>query len=432
MEPVLRAPVPAVEEATYRKVTWRILPLLFLCYLFSYLDRVNVGFAKLQMVADLGFSETIYGLGAGVFFIGYFLFEVPSNVILQRVGARVWIARIMVTWGIISAGTLLVKTPLQFYAVRLLLGIAEAGFAPGVLLYLTYWYPAKRRGRAVAIFLTGLPMSGAIGGPLSGWLMKSLAGTAGLAGWQWLFLAEALPSVILGLVVFVFLGDGIRPAKWLTDAEKELLENNIRADAKGKEDHSLGKVLADHKVWLMSLIYFTIIMGLYGVSFWLPSIIKATGVKDPLRVGLLTAIPYLAAVVAMLLGARSADRRHERRWHTVVPAVLGAVGLLLSTRFGQQTGLSLACLTLATAGIISAVSNFWALPTAFLGGTAAAAGIAVVNAFGNLAGFVAPYLVGWVKDATGSTDTAVYVLAGSLVGSSILVLTLVPARLVDA
>jgi D-galactonate transporter len=421
---------PVQEDATYRKVTLRILPLLFLCYLFSYLDRVNVGFAKLQMVGDLGFSETIYGLGAGVFFIGYFIFEVPSNVIMKRVGARVWIARIMITWGTISASTLLVKTPLQFYAVRFLLGLAEAGFAPGVLLYLTYWYPAQRRGRAVATFLTGLPMSGAIGGPLSGWLLRSLAGSAGLKGWQWLFLVEALPSVILGVVVFVFLDDGIRKAKWLSEDEKLLLEKNILNDAQGKQDHSLGKVLTDRKVWLMSLIYFAIIMGLYGVSFWLPSIIKATGVKDPLHVGSLTAIPYLAATVSMLLAARSADRLNERRWHTVVPAVLGATGLLLSTLFAHQTALALAALTLATAGIISAVSNFWALPTAFLSGTAAAAGIAVVNSIGNLAGFVAPYLVGWVKDSTKSTDVAVYVLAGSLLTGALLIIATVPATLV--
>src|SRR5450830_996914 len=289
------------EEATFSKVTWRLLPLLFLCYVASYLDRVNVGFAKLQMLQDLKFSETIYGLGAGIFFIGYFIFEVPSNIILHKVGARLWIARIMITWGIISGAMIFVTTPEMFYVMRFLLGVAEAGFFPGVILYLTYWYPSHRRGKITALFMTGIAISGVIGGPLSGWIMHSFPGVHGLAGWQWMFILEAIPSLVLGVVVIFYLKDRIRDAHWLSEDEKRLLETEIQKDQTGKEEVSLGQMFADGKVWLSAMIYFCFVMGLYGVSFWLPTIIKATGVKDPLDIGLLTAIPYAIAAVAMIM-----------------------------------------------------------------------------------------------------------------------------------
>lgn len=273
------------EEATYRKVGWRLIPFLLLCYVVAYLDRVNVGFAKLQMVGDLQFSETVFGLGAGIFFIGYFIFEVPSNVILHRVGARVWIARIMISWGIISGATMFVTTPSMFYVMRFLLGVAEAGFFPGIILYITYWYPASRRGRMTAWFMTAVALSGLIGGPISGWILKDMTGVSGLAGWQWMFLLEAIPSVIIGIVVLFGLDDRIRDAKWLNEAEKSMLERNIASDVLTKEDLPLAQVFSSPRVWMMSLIYFSFVIGLYGVGFWLPTIVKGTGVTDPLQIG---------------------------------------------------------------------------------------------------------------------------------------------------
>lgn len=418
------------EEATYRKVSLRILPLLLICYLVAYLDRVNVGFAKLQMAADLHLSDAVYGLGAGIFFLGYFIFEVPSNLILHRVGARLWIARIMITWGVISALTMFVTTPAMFYTMRFLLGLAEAGFFPGIILYLTYWYPANRRGRMTTWFMTAVALSGVVGGPISGYILKAFHGANGWHGWQWLFLLEGLPSIIAGLVVLVALDDRIVHARWLTDDEKRLLARNIEAEETGKEDLKLGAVLTSPRVWLMSLIYFSFVVGLYGVSFWLPTIIKATGVTDAFVIGLLSAIPFAAAVVAMLLVARSADRRRERRWHVALPALAGAIGLVLSVTWAHQTGLAMVALTLATAGIITSLPLFWSLPTAFLAGAGAAAGIAMVNSLGNLAGFLGPYAMGWLKQATGANDLGMYLLAAFMVLGALLALS-VPARLVN-
>ena len=418
------------EAATYKKVGWRLIPFLLLCYVVAYLDRVNVGFAKLQMLQDLQFSDTVYGLGAGIFFIGYFLFEVPSNVILHRVGARVWIARIMVTWGVISAGMMFVESVTSFYVMRFLLGVAEAGFFPGIILYLTYWYPAARRARMTALFMSAIALSGVIGGPLSGWIMQSFAGVGGLKGWQWLFVLEGLPSVAVGIATLFYLDDSIDGAKWLTSPEKELLKRNISLDNASKQHLSISAVFKDGRVWLLGLIYFSFVMGLYGVSFWLPTIIKATGVKDALQIGMLTAIPYGSAVVAMIFVSRSADRTGERRWHIAVPALLGAVGLVLSVAWGQNTVLAMTALTLATMGILTTLPLFWSLPTSFLAGAGAAAGIALINSVGNLAGFVSPFAVGWLKDMTQSTNAGMYLLAVSLVVGALLTLS-VPARLVS-
>ncbi|KAK46120.1 MFS transporter [Caballeronia sp. LZ029] len=420
----------AFEEATYRKVAWRLSPLLLICYVVAYLDRVNVGFAKLQMAADLQLSDAVYGFGAGIFFFGYFIFEIPSNVILHRVGARVWIARIMISWGIISALTMFITTPTMFYVMRFLLGAAEAGFFPGIILYLTYWFPARRRGRMTTLFMTAIALSGLIGGPISGWIMKTFDGVHGWHGWQWLLLLEGIPSIIVGFFVFALLDDRIAKAKWLTQEERELLERNIVADNVAKEDHSLGKILSSPKVWLMSLIYFSFVMGLYGVSFWLPTIIKSMGVSDALQVGLLSAIPYGAAVIGMLYAARSADRTGERRWHIAIPAFIGAIGLVLSVVWSSNTTLAMIGLTLATMGILTTLPLFWSLPTAFLAGTGAAAGIAMINSLGNLAGFLSPYLVGWLKQVTASTASGMYMLAGFLVLGALLALS-VPARMVN-
>ena len=420
----------AFEDATYRKVSWRLVPFLLLCYVVAYLDRVNVGFAKLQMLNALHFSETVYGLGAGIFFIGYFLFEVPSNVILHKVGARIWIARIMITWGVISAAMMFVTTPTMFYVLRFLLGVAEAGFFPGIILYLTYWYPANRRGRTTTYFMTAVALSGVIGGPLSGWAMQSFDGANGWAGWQWMFLIEGVPSVLVGLWVLMYLDDRITHAKWLSVDEKALLERNIAAEDAQKEDPPVRAVLASPRVWHMSAIYFTFVMGLYGISFWLPTIIKQTGVKGTLEIGMLTAIPYGAAIVGMILVAFSADRTGERRWHIAVPALAGAVGLVLSVQWHDSTTLAMLALTLATIGILTTLPLFWSLPTALLAGTGAAAGIALINSLGNLAGFISPYAVGWLKDLTQSTDSGMYLLAACLVAGAALTLS-VPAQLVN-
>jgi D-galactonate transporter len=419
-----------LEASTYAKVTVRLLPFLFLSYVAAYLDRVNVGFAKLQMLNDLQFSETIYGLGAGIFFIGYFLFEVPSNIIMHKVGARVWIGRIMITWALLSAATVFVTTPTMFYVVRFFLGVAEAGFFPGIVLYLTYWFPAARRSRMNALFMIGIPVAGVIGGPLSGWILNAMNGFHGMAGWRWMFLIEAVPSLVLGIMTIFYLPNRIRDAKWLNNEEKQLLEENIAKENTGKADHSLSAVFGNPRVWLMAAIYFCCMMGLYGVSFYLPTLIKAAGVKDALDVGLLTAIPYGFAVVAMLAIAKSADRTRERRWHFTVASALGGLGLLLATIYGDNVVLAMAALSLGTAGLLATMPVFWTYPSSILGGTAAAAGIAMINSVGNLAGFVSPSIIGFMKDVTNSTNAGMYVVSAALFVGAMLAL-LQPRSLVN-
>ena len=414
----------AEQEAAYAKVTWRLIPLLFICYVAAYLDRVNVGFAKLQMLKDLQFSEAIYGLGAGIFFIGYFIFEVPSNLLLHRFGARKWIARIMISWGVISGCMMFVQTPTAFYVLRFFLGVAEAGFFPGIILYLTYWYPAARRSKVTSLFMTGIPMAGVIGGPLSGWILNSLDGASGLAGWKWLFLIEAIPSLLLGVVVLMYLDDKIGNAKWLSRDQKRLLEHNIEADGVHIESHSALGAFRNPKVWVLCAAYFGFIMGLYGVGFWLPSLIKASGITNVGTIGWLVAIPYAAAVACMLWTSRNSDRTGERRWHIAIPAVVGAVGLIASTLVPQTPFWAIVTLTVATMGIITGLAQFWCLPPAFLGGAAAAAGIALINSVGNLAGFVSPFFVGWIKDITNSTNIGLFVIAGSLMVGGAIILTL--------
>ena len=410
------------EQKLISKITWRMMPFLGILYLIAYIDRQNVSFAKLQMVGALNMSEYAYGLGASLFFIGYFLFEVPSNVVLHRVGARRWIARIMITWGLLSAGTMFVGSPLSFYVIRFLLGAAEAGFFPGIILYLTYWYPAARRGKATSLFLAAIPFAGILGGPFSGWILQGMGGVNGWAGWQWLFLLQGLPTVALGLIVWRYLDDRVKDARWLTPAERELIARDIAAEAAGKSEPRVAGVLGNGRVWLLALVYFAYTSGLYGISFWLPSIIKAAGVKGALDIGLLSAIPWTFGVIAMYFMARSADRHLEYRWHSATGAVVGAIGLMLSVASHGDVTLAMAGLTLATMGIMSTFPVFWGMPTAFLGGAAAAAGIALINSFGNLSGFSAPYLIGLIKDATQSTDAGLHMLAALLVIGAVLVL----------
>ena len=414
----------AIADAVYRKVAARLIPLLFLCYIAAYLDRVNVGFAKLQMQQALQFSDSVYGFGAGIFFIGYFIFEIPSNVMLHRVGAGRWIARIMVSWAVLSAGMMFVNSALSFYVVRFLLGVAEAGFFPGIILYLTYWFPAARRGRATSLFLAAIAVAGLVGNPVSGWILHSLNGVNGWQGWQWLFLLEAVPSLVLGVLAWFWLEDRVKNAKWLTPQERELVARDIAAEEATKVDGSLGRVLADGKVWLLALVYFSIVSGLYGVTFWLPTIIKGLGVADPLQVGLIGAVPWAFGIVAMFFAARSADARQEYRWHTAVSCVVAAAGLVISVAFHNDVLLAMAGLTIGAMGIMCALPIFWSNPTALLGGTAAAMGIAFINSVGNLAGFAIPWLMGVIKDATHSTDLGLHMLAGFLVLGAVAVLLL--------
>ena len=319
---------------------------------------------------------------------------------------------------------------LSIYIMRFLLGVAEAGLFPGVILYLTYWYPANRRGSMIALFMTGIPVAGLIGGPLSGWIIQNMSGIYGLAGWQWMFLIEALPSLILGFCVLAFLDNGIASAKWLTPEEKAVLTRNIEADKTQASGHRLVDGFTSPWVWLLSFIYLFFIMGLYGVGFWLPTLIKGAGVKDPLTIGLLSSIPYAAAAIAMVVVGRMSDAARERRWHIVVPGVIGVIGWLVSIQFSTDLLIAEIALTVATMGVLVTLCQFWCLPTAVLEGAAAATGIAVVNSFGNLAGFVSPFLIGWIIDQTKSTSLGVYTLAASLLIGSLLVL-LMPKRLVN-
>lgn len=414
----------------YAKIRWRILPLLLACYVAAYLDRVNVGFAKLQMLQELDFSETVYGLGAGIFFVGYVIFEVPSNLIMMRVGPRVWVSRILITWGIVSALTIFVGSPVAFYLLRFLLGVAEAGFIPAVIYYMMIWFPSSSRGRASAVFFAAIPLSGIVGGPLSGVLIHSLDGVAGLAGWQWMFVVEAAPAVVLGIVCFLYLDNSIMEASWLTPEEKRFASELVSSDVRSTALHSMRAGFVDPRLWHLSLTYFFFTMGLYGVSFWLPTIIKDSGVSDPLRVGLLTAIPYSGALLSMFVIGRSSDRLRERRWHLAVPAVVGAVGLVISVLYAHNTVLALAALTIAASGIVPCIPQFCLLPSLVLTGAAAAVGLAVINSVGSVAGLVSPYLLGWVKDLTGSTNAGILVLACTLLIGAALVFA-IPARYVD-
>ncbi|WP_186066261.1 MFS transporter [Burkholderia gladioli] len=423
---------PAELDATYKKVFWRIVPFLMLCYVVAYLDRVNVGFAKLQMSQDLAFSETVFGLGAGIFFVGYFLFELPSNLLMHRIGAKIWIARIMITWGLLSAAFAFVRTPTQFYVLRFLLGLAEAGFYPGVILYLTYWFPTHRRARIIAVFMSAIPVSGIFGNPLSGWIMSKFQGGAGFHGWQWMFMIEAVPAVLVGIATLLYLDNGIAQAKWLSQREKQLLQDEIDAQPhlKSKEKHSLHAVFADPRMWWMSLIYFTFVTGQYGLTFWMPTLVKSTGIQDNFTIGLLSAIPFLVAIVVMNLFGHSSDKRRERRWHLIIPATMGTVGFAVTAMFPHNTAVSILFLSIAAGGVLTCAPLFWSLPTAFMAGGAAAAGIAIINSVGNLAGFASPYVIGYLRDATHSTASGMVMLAGMLVIGSIAV-WLTPAKLVN-
>jgi D-galactonate transporter len=400
-----------LEISTIRAISLRLIPFLMLAYFFSYLDRVNLGFAALTMNAELKFSPIVFAWGAGIFFIGYFIFEVPSNLALEKFGASRWIARIMVTWGIISAAMAMVSGEWSFYILRFLLGVAEAGFFPGIILYLTYWYPAEYRARFIAAFAIAVPVSTVIGAPISG-LLLGLDGAMGLKGWQWLFIIEGVPSVLLGIVTWFYLTDRPEKADWLTPQQKAWLSSRLAAEnaAKQKTVHlTLGQALTSPKVITLSLIYFGFVGALYGMQFWLPQIVKAFGFSN-LQTGFVTAIPYLFGTIAMILWARHSDATRERVWHVALGLFVTAFGLGVSGLVTDPT-VTMIALIVAAIGIFCTFGTFWTLPTAWLSGTAAAGAIALINSIGNLAGFGGPYLIGWVKDTTGSTSTGLLVLA---------------------
>src|SRR6195952_1847120 len=400
-----------VETSTIRAISWRLIPFLVLAYFFSYLDRVNLGFAALTMNAEFKFSPTVFAWGAGIFFIGYFIFEVPSNLALERFGASRWIARIMVTWGIISALMALVSGVWSFYSLRFLLGVAEAGFFPGIILYLTYWYPAEYRARFLAAFAIAVPISTVIGAPVSG-LLLGLDGAMGLKGWQWLFIIEGIPSIILGIVAWFYLTD--RPAKagWLTADQKAWLSAKLDSEIAAKQAAThltLGQALASPKVITLSLIYFGFVSALYGMQFWLPRVVKAFGLSNA-QTGFVTAIPFLFGTIAMTLWARHTDAKRERVAHVGLPLLLTAAALAVCG-YMDNPYVTMVALVVAAIGIFGTFAVFWTLPTAWLSGTAAAGAIALINSIGNLAGFGGPYLIGWVKETTGNTSSGLLVLS---------------------
>ncbi|KGD95271.1 hypothetical protein JL37_11350 [Achromobacter sp. RTa] len=402
-----------VADETVRRLLWRILPFLVLCYIVAFLDRVNVGFAALHMNGDLGFSATVYGLGAGIFSIGYFIFEVPSNLILNRVGARIWIARIMVSWGLISAGFAFVQGEYSFYVMRFLLGVAEAGFFPGIVLYLSTWFPARTLGGATAIFILGLPIAVLIGAPMSTGILVAMDGFVGLAGWQWMFLVEGGMAVVVGVFAFFLLSNGPGNATWLKPEQRDWLVRTLEQERRAKEcvrRYGVWEALMNGKVLLLCFAIFCNITALFGITLWMPQIIKGFGGLSNTQAGLLTAVPYLCAGIAMVFNARHSDRTGERRLHVLVPACLGAIGLV-TAGLAASPVLAMVGICVSAAGILSSNILFWPLPSMFLTGAAAAAGIALVNSVGNLGGFVGPYLTGWTKDYFGNYAASMCVLA---------------------
>ena len=414
--------------AAYRAFGIRLIPFLFICYLFNYLDRVNVSFAKLQMLRDLGMSEAAYGFGAGIFFLGYIAFGAPSNVMLNRVGARRWIATIMVAWGLLSTSLMFVTTPATFYILRILTGAAEAGFFPGIVLYLTRWFPPDHQGRVMTLFMSAIPVSGLLGSLISGWILDHFAaGQAGLAGWQWLFLLQGLPTVALGLAAWFVLVDTPGDATWLSPPHRAALAGAQAAAtaAPGAAPTArlpLPQILRLAAIWRLGLIYFTAQLGVYAVNFWLPSIIRDSGITDYALVGLLSAFPYLLAVLFMIALGRSADARREHRWHLAIPLGLGAIGLAIATTAADSQIVVMTGMSLATMGALAALPMFWPLATLHLRADAAVIGIALINSTGQIAGFASPFFIGWMSTLTGSTRISLLVLAGCMLVGALLAL----------
>lgn len=395
----------AASDALYRKLAWRLLPLLMVCYLLAYIDRQNVGFAKLEFMADLGFGEAVFGLGGGLFYLGYSLFEVPSNLLLRKIGARATLLRIMVAWGIVATLFAFMQTPLHYYTLRILLGIAEAGFFPGILLFISFWVPPSRRAGFTAMFMAAMPLSGLIGSPISGAIMEWTDGAAGLAGWQWMFILEGLPSVAMGFVVYALLADTPQKARWLSDREKALLLAELRAEEtnkSGKVPVHFREVLTNARFYGLSGMSISLLACIAGLQLWLPSVIRAGGVESLLDVGLLAALPSLVAIVVQQLIARRSDRTQERRWHAAAPMLIAAFAFALLPLMIGNIVASMVCLCVISAGLLGATGPYWTLPSSQLSGSAAAGGIALVTTIGGIGAFVASSLVGTINEWGGS------------------------------
>jgi ACS family tartrate transporter-like MFS transporter len=419
--------VDQTETVVVGKLTWRLVPFLFLLYIVAYLDRINVGFAALQMRQQLAFTDAVYGLGAGMFFAGYFFFQVPSNLALQRVGARRWIALLMMLWGLISASMIFVSGARSFYGLRFLLGAAEAGFFPGVILYLKNWFPARARARTVARFMTAAPLSGVVGGPLSGALL-GLHLTSGLAGWQWMFLMEGIPAVLLGGAALAYLVDRPEEARWLSREERDWLVETLRRERKDVTGEAgTFAALRSGQIWMLALVYFGVNTVSYGVSLWLPTLIRSLSGVSSLTIGVLSAIPYVAAAAAMVAVGLHSDRSGERRWHTALPAFAGALALT-GAAYSTSVGPAILAISVAVLGVFAMVGPFWAMPTSLLSGTAVAAGIAFINSVGNLGGFVGPYVIGLVRTSTGQFKGGLLLVSAALATSGAVALLVRRAR----
>jgi D-galactonate transporter len=430
------------ERAVYRKIAWRILPLLVFCYILNYLDRINIGIAQLQFKTDLGFSDAAYGLGAGLLFVGYVLFEIPSNLMLDRVGVRKTFLRIMVAWGLLSTMTMFVRTPTQFYVVRFLIGVAEAGFTPGIFLYLSYWFPARRRARITSIFYLSIPIAAIIGAPLSGWIMHACAGNLGLRGWQWLFLLEGMPSAIFGVIVFFALSDRPQKAPWLTAEEKAFVLAQIDLDDASKPRHgaplkgrargALRTVLTDYRVFCAGFTFACSFSLGNTLAFWAPAVIRDSGIAQVSNVGLLAAIPALCGVIVMIAAGRHSDRTLERRWHAAIALISAAAALALLPLFRHDTAIALALLAVASAGHYTCLAVFWSIPPTYLPRETAAAGIALVNVIGSLGGALSTALLGWMSKGAEGFGMGLALLGAVIACGAVVLLVAFPARTLRA
>ena len=426
-------PVEARSEldATYRKIVLRLIPFLMVLWILAWIDRVNIGFVKLTMLDALKWSEAVYGLGAGIFFLGYFFFEVPSNLLLQKIGAKKTIMRITIGSGITSIVMMFVTTPGMFYFLRFLLGVFEAGFYPGIILYLTYWFPNDRRAKAFGLFMSASALAGVIGGPLAGTIMNGLNGVNGWAGWQWVFLIEGIPSVLAGIVTFFYLTDRPEQATWLTERERRLVHDDLERDnrAMGSREHSLLSSLKNGRMWLLIAIFFCIIAANSSLTFFGPSVVKEVGFTNPATVGWIMALAYLFGAAAMIGNGFNSDKHQESRWHCGLAAALGAAAILvvaLSLTFKLPAIVTLVALTLAIVGTMGAIPVFWQMPNRFLAGAAAAGGLALINSIANLAGFGAPWMLGIVKTSTGSLSPGLLIVAAVEVCATLLILAFIP------
>lgn len=415
---------PTDADTVYRKVAFKLIPLLFAAYVVSYLDRVNIGFAKLSMQADLGLSDSAYGLGAGIFFVAYVLFQVPGNLVASRLGVRRWIAICMICWGIASASTMFVVSELSLFIARFILGATEAGFAPAVILYISCWFAPSRRASITALWFTAIAVSSAVGAPISSFILSEFATNETLASWQWLFLVEGIPSIALSILIFAVMDDSINDAKWLSSGEKKLLYYQLMIDERGIKGSTFTSFF-DVRTLMLAIVNFTVLCGVYGISFWLPQLVKNTGISDLMGIGMFSAIPWIIAGVGMLPISRNSDRTGDRRRHLAACCLLGALGLGLTPILSSNsTALSMISLAAATLGVLAALPIFWTMPAALFAGTSTAAAIAVVNALGQLGGFTAPYIIGWLSDRTHSTAAGLYCIAAALLAGALLSLVL--------